>query len=71
MPANATFNDLLEAVDRLSPDEQADLIAVVRRRLIERARQRVIADAEEARAEFERGEAKPVTVDELMGEIDS
>jgi hypothetical protein len=69
--APVTFNEVLEAIDHLPVDEQADLLEVVRRRLAERGRRRVIDDNKEARAQFASGGAKPATVDEIMGEIES
>lgn len=59
-----SFGEVLEAVETLSADEQ-----IVERRLAERSRQRIIADILEARAEFARGEHKPVSMDSLMQEI--
>lgn len=67
----ATFDELLEAIDHLQVDEQADLLEVVRRRLAERGRRRVIDDVKDAETEFNNGTAKPATVDEIMREIES
>ena len=59
----------MEAVDQLSTEEQDTLVAIVRRRMAERDRERVAAEAEEAQREFEVGPGRPTTVDELMDEI--
>ena len=67
MPST-TFNDALETVGQLPPDEQAELIKIVRRRLAYAGRQRVLRDVREGVAEYERGEAKRTTVDELIRE---
>ena len=67
----ATFDEALDVVELLPDDQQADLIEVVRRRLAERGRQQVIADAEDARREFAEGNIRPMTVGELMREIGS
>lgn len=64
-----SFGEVLEAVETLSVDEQETLVEIVERRLAERSRQRIIADVLEARAQFARGECKPVSVDSLMEEI--
>ena len=62
------FAEVVDAADRLSEDEQEELVAIIRRRLRERARNRLVADAHEALQEFEAGRCKPVTPDELMRE---
>jgi hypothetical protein len=55
----------------LPVEQQADLLDVVRRRLAERGRQRIVADAREARAEFAAGKTKPTSIDDLMHELKS
>ncbi len=63
------FGEVLEAVDHLSQEEQEELIAIVQRRLVDAARQRLAADIQEARREFAEGRCSPATPDELMREI--
>jgi ribosomal protein S4 len=63
------FREVLEAADRLSEDEQEELIAILHRRLAQAARQRLAAEVQEARQEFAEGRCSPVTPDELMREI--
>ena len=63
------FWEVLEAADRLSGDEQAALLEILRRRLSAQARKAHAADAEEARQEFAQGLCKPMTVDEIMKEL--
>ena len=67
--SQVTFDEVLEAIEHLPVDEQVDLLEVVRRRLAERGRRRVIDDIADARTEFNNGMAKPASVDEIMGEI--
>jgi hypothetical protein len=69
--APVTFDEVLEAIEHLPLDQQADLLDVVRRRLAERGRLRVVQDVKEGLAEFERGEAKPASVDDIMRKIES
>lgn len=71
MATIATFNELLDAVERLPLDEQADLVSVIQRRLAERGRRRVVGEVAESRAEFEAGQATEATVDDILREIDS
>lgn len=66
-----TFDEVLDAIEHLPADQQADLLEVVRRRLAERGRGRIIDDMNEARTQFNDGNAKPATVDEIMREIES
>jgi hypothetical protein len=63
------FADVLEAADRLSPDEQEELIAILNRRLAQAARQRLATEVQEARREFAEGRCSPATPDELTREI--
>jgi hypothetical protein len=64
-----TFADVVDAADRLSADEQFELIAILRRRLATEGRARILRDIAEAEAEYARGECRPTTVDEIMREI--
>jgi hypothetical protein len=65
------FGEVLEAVDKLSLEEQEALIAVLHRRLIERRREELAKDMQHAQQEFEAGQCQPVTPAELMKEIRS
>jgi hypothetical protein len=71
MAVVATFDQVLEAIELLPADQQANLVDVVRRRLAERGRQQIIADAQEARNEHREGKIQPMSVGELMRELDS
>ena len=70
MPST-TFDEVLDAIEHLSIEQQADLVDVVRRRLAERGRQQIVADAREARAEFAAGKTRARSIDDLMSEIES
>ncbi len=63
------FGEVLEAADQLSPDEQEELVAILRRRLAEQGRKRVAAEVRGARQEFAEGACRPAAVDDLMREI--
>jgi len=63
------FGEVLEAADHLSHDEQEELISILHRRLAQAARQRLVAEVQEARQEFAEGHCSPTTPDELMREI--
>lgn len=69
MDHTLSFAEVVEAVDRLSTDEQETLLEIVRRRRAERGRQTVIENVREARREFDEGVCRPTSPDELMNEI--
>lgn len=66
-----TFDQVLDAVEHLPEEQQADLVEVLRHRIAERGRQRIIADARDARAEHAAGKTRAMSVEDLMGEIES
>lgn len=63
------FGEVLEVVDKLSLEEQEALIEVVRRRVIERRREKLSREIQDAQKEFQAGFCRPATPDELMAEI--
>ncbi len=69
MENTASFGDVLEAVGRLSLDEQETLLDIVRHRLAEQGRRRLAQDVRDARDEFAQGRCDPATVEDLMEEI--
>ena len=71
MPQNATFRSVLDEAGQLTLDEQEALVEVLRHRTAEQRRQQVVEDVFAGREEFRRGECKPMTVAELMAELQS
>jgi hypothetical protein len=69
MNQDLTLSDVLDAADLLSIDEQAELISILRRRLVDAARQQLFADVREARQEFTEGRCIPTAPSEIMHEI--
>jgi hypothetical protein len=69
MPHALPFGEVLEAADHLSQEEQQELIAILHRRLVQAARQRLAADIKEARQEFAQARCSPTTPSDLMREI--
>jgi hypothetical protein len=65
----APFNGAVEAAERLSPEEQQDLVEILQRRLAEAGRQRVAADVQAARREFAAGKTKAASLQEILREI--
>jgi hypothetical protein len=71
MTQHIRFDELLEAVERLPDEAQAELVDVVRRRLAERGRERVVKDVQKARKEFAAGKCSVATPDDVMRGIGS
>ena len=65
-----SFNEVLEMAEFLSASEQDFLIEILQKRLVEKRRKEIAASIAEARAEYKRGKAQKVTVDELMADLD-
>lgn len=66
-----TFADALDAAEELDDEAQAELVAVLSRRLAERGRDRVAATVAQARREFAAGQCQPVIAAELVREAQS
>ena len=65
----ATFQDVLDMIESLPEEQQENLIAIIRRRLIDHKRE-VLADrVKEAREDYRLGKVRRGTVDDLMKEI--
>jgi hypothetical protein len=62
------FSDVVDAADRLSTEEQEELLKILRRRLAGRRRASLVREVREAREEFATGQARPAPVEEIMDE---
>jgi len=71
MNQQTAFADVLDAAEQLDDDAQAELVAVLSRRLAERGRERVAATVAEARREFAAGQCEPMTAADLVREAQS
>jgi hypothetical protein len=71
MRRKAKFDEVLDAVEGLPIEERAELLEVVRRRLAEQGRQRIVDDVRDARVQFKKGEGRRASVDDIMREIKS
>jgi hypothetical protein len=65
------FAEVLDAAEQLDTDAQAELVAVLSRRLAERGRERVAATVAQARREFAAGQCQAMTAEELVREASS
>ena len=66
MEKTLSFGEVLDTVEQLSLEDQEALTDIIRRRIIERRREELAKDIQEAQEEFKAGNARPVTPDELM-----
>lgn len=66
-----TFADVLDAAEQLDADSQAELVAVLSRRLAERGRERVAATVRQARSEFASGQCQVLSAPEIVREASS
>ena len=62
------FAEVLDAAEQLDPDSQAELVAILSRRLAERGRDRVAESVAQARREFASGQCRVTTASELVRE---
>ena len=71
MSSVMALDEVLDAAERLPLDAQEELVAILRKRLAERGRERIVNDILEARQEFAAGKCRPATPDEILREIES
>ena len=64
-----TFTEIVDAADRLSPEDQENLIDILQKRLRDRRRAELVNDIREAQQEFAEGKCQVVTPAQLMEEI--
>jgi len=65
MTKSMTFQGALEAVESLPPEQQEDLLDVLRRRFIDSRREAIAQTIKESRADYASGKVKRGSVDEL------
>lgn len=69
MIGKLAFDELVEAVEGLSTEDQTELVHLLQRRLAERERRRVVADVAEARAEMASGQARLLDLVDLSQDL--
>jgi hypothetical protein len=63
------FAEVLDAADQLSLDEQVTLVDVLNRRLVERRRDQLAEEIQQARREYAAGECKPATPEQIFKDL--
>jgi hypothetical protein len=71
MAQTMQFNQILDMIDNLSVDEQEDLISLVRHRQIERRREEIANNIDQARQEYQQGRVFRGTVDDIIAELNN
>ena len=64
-----TYNEVLEAVNNFSTDDQLEIAEIIRKRAIEERRDELKKEIIQARKELKAGLLKPKTVDEIIKEL--
>lgn len=64
-----TFHAVLDAADALSLEEKETLIDILRHRIAESGRRRVIEDVQEARRDLAQGHCPEGTANEIVRDI--
>jgi len=68
-PVSPRLQQAIEIADALSPDEQRQLIEIVRRRLLQYQRAELVREVAEARQAYQQGQVHHGTVADLMNEL--
>ena len=71
MSQRSAFAEVLDAAEQLDVEAQAELVAVLSRRLAERGRERVAATVAQGRQDFAAGKCRPKTPAEIVREAQS
>ena len=69
MPKALRFGEALESIGTLPLEDQEILKEILHRRIVERRRDELVQDVQQARQEFQAAECQPVTPEELLKEI--
>ena len=69
MSLNLPFQQVLEAADHLSKDEQKKLILILKQKLAQESEEAMAQDQERSREEFAAGLCKPTTPEQLTREL--
>ena len=67
--SSSRFQQAIETVEQLPPDDQALLIEIVRQRLVDQRRAEMAEEIAEARLAYKQGKVRRGTVTDLMEEL--
>lgn len=69
MPTEMLFADVLDAAERLSLEDQENVVEILHHRIVERRREKLANEIQQADEEFRAGQTEPRSAEELMREI--
>ena len=69
MKTMQSFSSVLDAVDKLSIEDQEALIEVIKRRILEYRRTKLANEVRQAQQEFKAGNCSPASSSDIMEEI--
>jgi hypothetical protein len=64
-----TVQEIIDSIEKLSPEEQDRLIELIRQRRIEQRQAEILANAQEVRQAFQDGTAKRGSVNDLIADL--
>ena len=64
-----TFAEVLETIENFTVDEKETLVDILQHRLRENKRERIVKSVKESKREFEKGNLKSASIDDIMNEI--
>jgi hypothetical protein len=64
-----TFQEVLDAADKLSMEEQGTIIDILHRRMVDQRRKELTKEVLEARKEYQEGRCHQATSEEIIREI--
>lgn len=67
--SSSSFQEIIEDIEALPPDDQELLIELIRQRLIQRRRTELVMEVAEARRAYRQGKVRRGTVADLMQEL--
>jgi hypothetical protein len=67
--SSSRFQEVIETVEALPPDDQIILIEIIRQRLIEHRRAQLASDVAESRAVYQSGDVRRGSVADLMEDL--
>jgi hypothetical protein len=67
---SSTFQQALDVIEALEPEEQEILIDIVSRRLSQQRRSELIKEVAQAKSDYEQGHIRRGSVADLMSELD-
>ena len=68
---NSSLQEAIEGVESLPPEEQALVLEIIQKRLIQQRRADLVREVSEARADYGRGRVRRGSVAAIMAELDS